>query len=42
LGYPVVDGDLTDYRPEDGKGVIVVLIAKGPAKKDKSRFVIQN
>jgi hypothetical protein len=42
LGYPVVDGDLTDYRPEDGKNVIVGLIAKGPAKKDKSGFVIQN
>jgi hypothetical protein len=42
LGYKVVDGDLTDYRPEDGKGVIVGLIAKGPAKKDKSGFVIQN
>jgi hypothetical protein len=42
LGYPVVDGDLTDYRPEDGKGVIVGLVAKGPAKKDKSGFVIQN
>jgi hypothetical protein len=42
LGYPVVDGDLTDYRPEDGNGVIVGLVAKGPAKKDKSGFVIQN
>jgi hypothetical protein len=42
LGYHVVDGDLTDYRPEDGKNVIVGLIAKGPAKKDKSGFVIQN
>jgi hypothetical protein len=42
LGYKVVDGDLTDYRPEDGKNVIVGLIAKGPAKKDKSGFVIQN
>jgi hypothetical protein len=42
LGYKVVDGDLTDYRPEDGKNVIVGLIAKGPAKKDRSGFVIQN
>lgn len=24
-GYPVVNGDLTDYRPNDGKGVIVGL-----------------
>lgn len=42
LGYKVINGDLTDYRPEDGKGVIVGLIAKGPAKKDRSGFVIQN
>jgi hypothetical protein len=42
LGYKVVDGDLTDYRPDDGKNVVVGLIAKGPAKKDKSGFVIQN
>lgn len=25
MGYPVVDGDLTDYRPDDGNGVIVGL-----------------
>jgi hypothetical protein len=42
LGYKVINGDLTDFRPEDGKGVVVGLIAKGPAKKDKSGFVIQN
>lgn len=24
-GYPVIDGDLTDYRPNDGEGVVVGL-----------------
>lgn len=46
-GYPVVDGDLTDYRPNDGKGVIVGLRWKNIADKKvndqikNSIFVIQ-
>ena len=46
-GYPVIDGDLTDYRPDDKKGVIVGLRWKKIANKvdnDKvrnSNFVVQ-
>jgi len=40
LGFPVVDGDKTDLRFLDAKGVIVGLAAKGDAKKDTSGFVI--
>lgn len=32
LGFPVIDGDLTDYRYADPEGVIVGLAAKGAAK----------
>lgn len=32
-GYKVVDGDITDYRPNDGKGVIVGLRWKQIANK---------
>jgi len=39
LGYKVINGDETDLRFKDEKGVIVGLIAKGDAKKDKSGFV---
>ena len=39
-GYKVINGDLTDLRYFDPAGVVVGLIAKGPAKKDKSGFVI--
>lgn len=42
LGYPVINGDLTDLRFNDPAGVIVGLKAKGKAKKDCSGFVIQN
>ena len=42
LGYPVINGDLTDLRFNDEAGVIVGLKAKGKAKKDCSGFVIQN
>ena len=42
LGYPVINGDLTDLRFKDKLGVIVGLKAKGNAKKDLSGFVIQN
>jgi hypothetical protein len=40
-GYEVINGDLSDVRFIDPKGVIVGLIAKGKAKKDKSGFVIK-
>ncbi len=40
LGRPVIDGDESDLRFLDGKGVIVGLKAKGLAKKDTSGFVI--
>ena len=36
---PVIDGDITDYRPEDVQGVIVGLRAKGKARNDDSGFV---
>ena len=35
----VIDGDETDLRFKDGKGKIIGLKAKGPAKKDTSGFV---
>lgn len=38
-GYTVIDGDLTDLRFTDNRGVIVGLRAKGMAKKDSSGFV---
>lgn len=41
LGAPVVNGDETDLRFLDPKGVIVGLKAKGKAKKDTSGFVVQ-
>ncbi|MCF4098600.1 GP88 family protein [Maritalea mediterranea] len=37
---PIVNGDETDLRHLDPKGVIVALYAKGDARKDKSGFVI--
>jgi hypothetical protein len=40
LGKPVVNGDETDLRFLDPKGVIVGLVAKGKGKKDDSGFVI--
>jgi hypothetical protein len=39
MGRPVVDGDETDLRFLDPRGVIVGLRAKGKAKADKSGFV---
>jgi hypothetical protein len=42
LGYPVINGDLTDLRFNDQLGVIIGLKAKGKAKKDMANgFVIQ-
>lgn len=40
LGRDVIDGDETDLRFLDPKGVVVGLYAKGPAKKDRTGFVI--
>lgn len=40
LGYPVINGDLTDLRYFDPSNVVVGLKAKGDAKKDKSGFVV--
>lgn len=40
LGRPVINGDETDLRFLDPKGVIVGLKAKGKAKKDTTGFVI--
>ena len=40
LGRPVFDGDESDLRFLDPKGVIVGLKAKGRARKDTSGFVI--
>ena len=40
LGLPVVDGDNTDIRHLEPKGVIVALYAKGKARRDQSGFVV--
>lgn len=40
LGFNVVDGDDTDIRHLDPKGVVVSLYAKGPAVKDNTGFVV--
>lgn len=40
-GRPVVDGDISDLRFLDSRGVIVGLKAKGDGKKDTSGFVIR-
>jgi len=37
---PLVNADLHDFRPLDGKGVIAALYAKGDAKTDESGFVL--
>lgn len=41
LGKPVVDGDESDLRFLDAKGVVVGLKAKGKGKKDTSGFVVK-
>ena len=38
-GYKVIDGDVSDLRFTDPKGVVVGLRAKGKAKNDTSGFV---
>jgi hypothetical protein len=41
FGANVIDGDDTDLRFLDGKGVVVGLKEKGKAKKDDSGFVVE-
>ena len=41
-GRPVINGDLSDLRFLDPRGVIVGLSAKGTAKKDMSGFVVDS
>ncbi len=40
LGVPVIDGDESDLRFLDPRGVVVGLKAKGKGKKDTSGFVV--
>lgn len=40
-GFKVVDGDLSDVRFKNGKGVVVGLVQKGKAKQDKTGFVLE-
>jgi hypothetical protein len=40
LGLPVIDGDNSDIRHLEPKGVIVALYAKGKARRDQSGFVV--
>ena len=40
-GIKVVDGDDSDLRFKDPRGVVVGLIEKGLAKKDKTGFVVE-
>ena len=39
-GYPVIDGDESDLRFLDRKGVVVGLKAKGQARKSDSGFAV--
>jgi hypothetical protein len=39
--WPVIDGDATDLRFLDPRGVVVGLRAKGRAKRDTTGFVVQ-
>lgn len=40
MGHRVINGELTDLRFMDEKGVIVALVAKGKARKDTTGFVV--
>ena len=40
-GFPVVNGDESDLRFKDRRGVVVGLYAKGRAKQDCSGFVVR-
>jgi len=39
-GFPVINGDESDWRPSDKRGVVVGLKAKGKARNDSSGFVV--
>ena len=39
-GYDVIAGDESDVRFIEGQGVVIGLLAKGKARKDKSGFVV--
>jgi len=39
-GRRTINGDATDLRFLDGRGVVVALKAKGQAKQDRSGFVV--
>jgi hypothetical protein len=41
LLYPVLRGDENDLRFLDPKGYVVALTAKGPAKQDRTGFVVR-
>lgn len=41
MGKKVISGDETDLRFLDKKGVVIGLVEKGVAKKDKSGFVVE-
>lgn len=38
-GYPVINGDLTDYRPLDGNGVVVALKWKDIANRENNEKI---
>lgn len=37
--FPVIDGDVNDYRPADPKATVIGLRAKGDARNDETGFV---
>ncbi len=39
MGYKVVDGDLTDFRPDDEKGVIVGLRFKEIGNRELGKTI---
>lgn len=41
-GIPTIDGDASDYRPNDKPGHIVLLSAKGNMKNDITGFVVRS
>jgi len=42
MGYPVIDGDLTDFRPNDEKGVVVGLRWKKIADKKIEKEILNS
>jgi Gene product 88 len=42
MGRQVINGDETDVRFADAKGVVIGLTAKGKARKDNSGFVVSS